>query len=161
MRRNNVVRLIGYLGKDPREERVNSKSMKVTLSVATNYAVKVNNRDWDQKTRWNYVSVWGKKAQYCLNMMVSGSYVYIEGIVETKQYTDRDNKNVTRTEVTATDVELLREPRGNQHESARNRDPGGGTQNARQNNRDRGDRDAGQNGNFEPPSDDFYDEFPY
>lgn len=121
------IRIMGFLGKDLQLETLSSGHKKLTLSIATSYRARVNNQKWEQRTRWNYVDIWGKTAEYFAQYAGKGSMVYIEGYVETVQYTDRGGKNQYRTQLTGRKGMILRQPRSYDNQgNNRNAQPGNG-----------------------------------
>jgi single-strand DNA-binding protein len=97
----NKVILIGNLGRDPEVRRTNSGDAVVNFSVATteSWRDKATGERKD-RTEWHNVVIFnenlGKVAeQYCKK----GSKVYLEGQLQTREYTDRDGNQRKATEV--------------------------------------------------------------
>ncbi len=97
----NKVILIGNLGRDPEVRRMNSGDPVVSFSVATteSWRDKASGERKD-RTEWHNVVIFnenlGKIAeQYCRK----GSKVYLEGQLQTREYTDKDGNQRKVTEV--------------------------------------------------------------
>ncbi len=97
----NKVILIGNLGRDPEVRRMGSGDPVVSFSVATteSWRDKATGERKD-RTEWHNVVIFnenlGKIAeQYCKK----GSKVYLEGQLQTREYTDRDGNQRKSTEV--------------------------------------------------------------
>ncbi len=97
----NKVILIGNLGRDPEVRRTNSGDAVVSFSVATteSWRDKASGERKD-RTEWHNVVIFnenlGKVAeQYCKK----GSKVYLEGQVQTREFTDRDGNQRKATEI--------------------------------------------------------------
>src|ERR1700678_4438674 len=97
----NKVILVGNLGKDPDVRRLNSGDQVVSFSVATSetWRDKASGERKD-RTEWHNVVIFnenlGKIAeQYCKK----GSKVYLEGQLQTREYTDKDGNQRRTTEV--------------------------------------------------------------
>jgi single-strand DNA-binding protein len=97
----NKVILIGNLGRDPETRRMNSGDAVVSFSLATteSWRDKTTGERKD-RTEWHNIVIFnenlGKIAeQYCKK----GSKVYVEGHLQTREYTDKDGNQRKVTEV--------------------------------------------------------------
>jgi single-strand DNA-binding protein len=97
----NKVILIGNLGRDPEVRRMNSGDSVVSFSLATteSWRDKTTGERRD-RTEWHNIVIFnenlGKIAeQYCKK----GSKVYIEGQLQTREFTDKDGNQRKTTEV--------------------------------------------------------------
>ncbi|MBM3609738.1 MAG: single-stranded DNA-binding protein [Alphaproteobacteria bacterium] len=97
----NKVILIGNLGRDPEVRRMNSGDSVVNFSLATteSWRDKASGERRD-RTEWHNIVIFnealGKIAeQYCKK----GSKVYLEGQLQTREYTDKDGNQRKTTEV--------------------------------------------------------------
>jgi single-strand DNA-binding protein len=97
----NKVILIGNLGRDPEVRRTGSGDPVVSFSVATTESWRDKGTgERKDRTEWHNVVIFnenlGKVAeQYCKK----GSKVYLEGQLQTREYTDRDGNQRKATEV--------------------------------------------------------------
>jgi single-strand DNA-binding protein len=97
----NKVILIGNLGRDPEMRRMGSGDPVVSFSLATteSWRDKATGERKD-RTEWHNVVIYnenlGKIAeQYCKK----GSKIYLEGQLQTREYTDRDGNQRRTTEI--------------------------------------------------------------
>ena len=97
----NKVILIGNLGRDPEVRRTNAGDSVVNFSIATteSWRDKASGERKD-RTEWHNIVIFnenlGKVAeQYCKK----GSKVYVEGQLQTREYTDRDGNQRKSTEI--------------------------------------------------------------
>ncbi|WP_374546044.1 single-stranded DNA-binding protein [Rhodoblastus sp.] len=97
----NKVILIGNLGRDPEVRRMGSGDPVVTFSLATteSWRDKATGERKD-RTEWHNVVIFnenlGKIAeQYCKK----GAKIYLEGQLQTREYTDKDGNQRKTTEV--------------------------------------------------------------
>src|SRR6202051_3738636 len=100
----NKVILVGNLGKDPDVRRLNSGDQVVSFSVATSESWRDKaSGERKERTEWHNIVIFnenlGKIAeQYCKK----GTKIYLEGQLQTREYTDRDGNQRKATEVVLT-----------------------------------------------------------
>lgn len=97
----NKVILIGRLGRDPELRTMQSGGNVVTFSIATDETWRdKDSGDRKQRTEWHNVVIFndglGKIAEQYLK---KGSRVYVEGMMCTREYTDKDGAPRRTTEV--------------------------------------------------------------
>ena len=103
----NKVTLIGHLGKDPELRATSSGQSVASFSVATNEKWTGKSGTPEERTEWHNVVVWAKLAEICSEYLTKGSQVYIEGRLQTREFTDKDGNNRQRTEINAREVVFL------------------------------------------------------
>ena len=97
----NKVILIGNLGRDPEVRRTGAGDPVVNFSIATTESWRdKTSGERKERTEWHNIVIFneniGKIAeQYCKK----GSKVYIEGQLQTREYTDKDGNQRKSTEV--------------------------------------------------------------
>ncbi len=97
----NKVILVGNLGKDPEARSMGSGGEVVSFSIATseNWNDKQSG-ERKEKTEWHNIVIFnealGKIAKQYLR---KGSSVYLEGQLQTRKWTDKDNNDRYTTEV--------------------------------------------------------------
>ncbi|ARN82714.1 single-stranded DNA-binding protein [Methylocystis bryophila] len=97
----NKVILVGNLGRDPEVRTLPSGDRVVSFSVATTESWRDRNTgERKDRTEWHNVSIFndnlGKIAeQYCRK----GSKIYLEGSLQTREYTDKDGNSRKATDV--------------------------------------------------------------
>ena len=104
----NKVMLLGNLGRDP-EIRFTPNGTKVaTLSVATSRRWKDKQSDEPKEaTDWHRVVVWGRQAEVAEEYLKKGSPVHVEGRLQTRSWTDKDENKRYSTEVIAQRLQLV------------------------------------------------------
>jgi len=93
-------RLIGRIAKIERAGKT------VRVSIASNYSVKDEAGDYQDRTRWNTVTVFGKQAEWVQKKRSKGDLVLVEGNLEDRSY-EKDGKTVYTTDRLANTFELL------------------------------------------------------
>ena len=97
----NKVILLGNLGKDPDIRATSAGSRLASFSIAT--STKYRNKETQQledKTEWHRVVVFNDKlADICEKYLKKGSKVYIEGQLQTRNWTDNNGIDKYTTEV--------------------------------------------------------------
>jgi single-strand DNA-binding protein len=115
----NKVILVGRLGADPQLKYTPSGKANVNFNMATNAVWKDQDGNQQEKTDWHRISAWGKLAEVMGEWLKKGSYVYIEGRLQTRSYEDANGVKKYITEVVASDLEML----GKKGESAPSGEP--------------------------------------
>jgi len=97
----NKVILVGNLGKDPEVRRTGNGDAVVNFTLATSESWKDKaTGERKEKTEWHNIVIWnegiGKVAEQYLK---KGSKVYLEGQLQTREYTDKDGNQRRATEV--------------------------------------------------------------
>ncbi|MBN2030844.1 single-stranded DNA-binding protein [bacterium] len=103
----NKVILVGRLGADPQLKYTPSGRANANFNIATNFSWKDQDGNKQDKTDWHRVVAWGKLAEVIGEWLKKGSYVYIEGKLQTRSYDDSNGVKKWITEVVATDMEML------------------------------------------------------
>lgn len=104
----NKVMLMGNLGKDPELRKTGSGTSVCNFSIATTERWKNNESgNWDEKTEWHNIVVWGKQGENCHQYLTKGRPVFIEGRLQTRSWDDKEGKKRYTTEVVATMVKFL------------------------------------------------------
>lgn len=97
----NKVILVGNLGRDPEVRRLNSGDSVVSFSLATSETWRDKaSGERKERTEWHNVVIFNENIgkiveQYCKK----GAKVYLEGQLQTREYTDRDGNQRKTTEV--------------------------------------------------------------
>jgi len=120
----NKVILLGNLGRDPELRYTQSGTAVAKFSVATSSRTK----DGGDKTEWHNVVAWDKLAELVNRLVGKGSKVYVEGRLQTREYTDKDGNRRWSTEVVAREMVFLTtvENRGGGGGQRRDNDSWGG-----------------------------------
>ena len=103
----NKVILVGRLGADPEIRYTQSGQPVGSLRLAT--SENWNDRDGNrqERTEWHSVTVWGKQAELCGQYLAKGRQVYVEGRLQSREYTDREGVNKRAWDVVASQIVFL------------------------------------------------------
>src|SRR6478672_8474779 len=121
----NKVILVGNLGNDPETKYTQGGMAITTLSVATTSSRKDKEGNFQEKTEWHRVKLFGKTAEVAGEYLKKGRQVYIEGRIEYGSY-EKDGVKHYTTDIIGEDMQML----------------GGGD----------GQRSGGEGGSFQPRS---------
>jgi single-strand DNA-binding protein len=97
----NKVILVGNLGRDPEVRYTPSGQAVANFTVATNEAWTDKAGQKQERTEWHRVVVWGKTAENCGEYLSKGRQVYIEGRLQTREWTNKEGAKQFTTEVVA------------------------------------------------------------
>jgi single-strand DNA-binding protein len=97
----NKVILVGSLGRDPETRRMGSGDSVVSFSLATSEAWRDKaSGERKSKTEWHNVVIFNENiGKIAENFLKKGSKVYLEGQLQTREYTDKDGNQRRSTEV--------------------------------------------------------------
>lgn len=96
----NKVIIVGTLGNDPEVKYSASGSAIANLSVATSEQWKDKQTgEKKEQTEWHRVVIFGKLAEVAGEYLRKGSYVYIEGQLRTRKWTDSNGVDRYTTEI--------------------------------------------------------------
>jgi len=84
-----------------------------SFAVATNYFWTDQAGQKQKKAEFHNVVAWRRLAEICSQYMHKGSKVYVEGRLQTREWTDQAGIKKYRTEIIADNVELLDSRSGN------------------------------------------------
>jgi single-strand DNA-binding protein len=103
----NKVILIGNLGKDPEVRFTPSGAAVANFNIATNESWTDKSGQKQERTEWHRIVVWGKLAELCGEYLKKGRQCYVEGRLQTREWTDKEGKKNYTTEVVAQTVQFL------------------------------------------------------
>jgi single-strand DNA-binding protein len=103
----NKVILIGNLGADPEVRFTPGGQAVANFRIATSESWNDKNGQKQERTEWHRIVVWGKLAELCGEYLKKGRQCYVEGRLQTREWTDKENKKNYTTEVVATSVTFL------------------------------------------------------
>ncbi len=84
----NKVILIGNLGSDPELRSTAGGTAVANLSIATNERYQDKEGNWQDRTEWHRVVVFGRQAELVKQYLSKGRKVYIEGRLQTRSWDD-------------------------------------------------------------------------
>src|SRR5947199_3952678 len=100
----NKVILIGKLGRDTEVRYTPSGQAVANFTVATNEAWTDKGGQKQERTEWHRVVVWGKAAENCGEYLSKGRSVYVEGRLQTREWTNKEGAKQYTTEIVANPV---------------------------------------------------------
>lgn len=107
----NKVMLIGNLGKDPEVRYTASGQAVAGFSVATSEKFKGKSGEWEERTEWHNITLWGKLAEIAGEYLSKGKTVYIEGRLQTRKWQDKSGNDRYTTEIVGDKMQML-SPKG-------------------------------------------------
>lgn len=107
MRGLNKVLLIGNLGADPETRYTADGKAVATFRLATSHYRKDPNGERQEVTEWHRVVAWERLAELAQHYLHKGRQVYVEGRLQTRQWTDQQGANRYTTEIVAQEITLL------------------------------------------------------
>jgi single-strand DNA-binding protein len=109
----NKVMLIGNVGKDPTVTHAASGTAVCRFSLATNETWKNKEGDTKARTEWHSVVAFGRLAEVCGDWLTSGRLVYIEGLIRSNQWEDKDGNRRKSYDIVARYMRILSRSNGN------------------------------------------------
>ncbi len=103
----NKVILIGNLGADPEVRRSTDRQTICNFRIATTDRWTDKGGVSQERTEWHRIVTFGKTAENCGQYLTKGRQVYVEGRLQTREWTDKENQKRYTTEVVAQQVTFL------------------------------------------------------
>jgi len=103
----NRAQIIGNLTRDPESRSTPAGQTVCSFSIATTHAYKDASGQKVEKPEYHSIVAWGKLAEICTQFLGKGRKVYVEGRLQTREWTSQDGQKRTRTEIVAENVILL------------------------------------------------------
>jgi single-strand DNA-binding protein len=103
----NKAILIGNLGKDPEIRYLEGNIARLSFSLATTEAYKDKDGNRAEHTEWHHVVLWRTLAQNGEKLLKKGTQVYVEGKIQTRQWTDKDGQKKNITEIVGDNFVVL------------------------------------------------------
>ena len=102
----NRVIIIGRLCRDPESRQANGKAV-CNFSMATNETWRDTEGEKQERVEYHRIVIWGKLAEVAAKYLTKGSQVYIEGRLQTREWTDKDGQKRYTTEIIANNMTML------------------------------------------------------
>jgi single-strand DNA-binding protein len=96
--------IIGNLGGDPDMRYSASGAPFLRFNVASNYRTRTPEGEWQDRTEWVRVTVFGQRAESLAPNLHKGTRVFVDGRLEARPWTDQQGQVRAGLEVVATDV---------------------------------------------------------
>lgn len=105
----NKVILVGNVGGDPEVRHLDENSAVANFSVATSERgfTTRDGREIPERTEWHRIVAWRGLAKLTESYIRKGTQLYIEGKLQTRQYTTKEGQERYTTEVVADVIQLL------------------------------------------------------
>lgn len=103
----NKVTLIGNLGRDAEIRTTGGGAVIANLRLATTDRRKAQDGTWADHTEWHSVVAFGKTAEVMEKWGKKGKMLYVEGRIQTREYTDKDGNKRWSTEIVANEIRML------------------------------------------------------
>jgi single-strand DNA-binding protein len=103
----NKVMIIGHLGRDPQMRFTPNGKSVASFSVACDRSWKSADGEKRKDTEWFNVVAWGDLAEISKQYLSKGSLVYVEGRLQTRDWSDKKGNQHKSVEVIARDILLI------------------------------------------------------
>jgi single-strand DNA-binding protein len=103
----NKVILVGNLGRDAELRYTPGGAAVAKFSLATTEKWNDKSGGQQERTEWHNIDLWGKQAETLTEYLRKGKQVYIEGRLQTDEYTDKEGIKRKSTRVRCDRVVLL------------------------------------------------------
>lgn len=103
----NKAMIIGNLTRDPEMRATPSGQNVTSFSVATSFSWTDNAGQQQKKTEFHNIVAWRKLAEICAQYLKKGSKVYVEGRLQTTDWTGQDGVKKYRTEIVLDNMIML------------------------------------------------------
>jgi single-strand DNA-binding protein len=101
------VSLLGNLGNKPEVKMLGGGNAVSNIRVASSYRSKSAGGEYEDKTEWTDVVLFGKTAENAAAHLEKGRQVYVEGRKQTREWTDKEGNKRTSVEVIADNLIFL------------------------------------------------------
>ena len=99
--------LVGNLGRDAEIRNTGGGMAIANLRLATTDRRKAQDGTWQDHTEWHAVVAFGKTAEVMEKYGKKGKMLYVEGRIQTREYTDKDGNKRWSTEIVANEIRML------------------------------------------------------
>src|SRR5919206_3689145 len=103
----NKVILVGNLGRDAELRYTPGGAAVAKFSLATTEKWTDKAGSPQERTEWHNIDLWGKQAETLAEYLTKGKQVYVEGRLQSDEYTDKEGNKRKTTRVRCDRVVLL------------------------------------------------------
>jgi single-strand DNA-binding protein len=105
----NKVILVGRLGKDPEVRFTQGGQAVANMTLATDESYKdKTSGEKVKKTEWHRLTCWGPSVDgFIAKYLHKGDLIYVEGKLQTREWTNKENVKQSTTEINVTDIKGL------------------------------------------------------
>ncbi|MEO7119478.1 MAG: single-stranded DNA-binding protein [Ginsengibacter sp.] len=107
MRGINKVILIGNSGKEPDYKTLQDGTPVAKLTIATTESYRLKNGATQSRTDWHTIIAWRGLATLAHQYIKTGTLLYVEGKLRSRQYEDKEGNKKYVTEIVADQLVLL------------------------------------------------------
>ena len=104
---DNRVQLIGFLGQEIEIKELAEGKKVAHLTIATHERRKGTDGKKEILTTWHNLIAWNKKAEVMAKIFSKGQRLYVEGKLNYREYTGKDNVKKQSTEIVISDFKKL------------------------------------------------------
>jgi single-strand DNA-binding protein len=108
--------VIGNLGNDPELRYSPSGAPSLRVNVASNFRARTPEGEWEDRTEWVRVIVFGQRAETLAQHLKKGMRVFVDGRLEARPWTDRENRVRAGLEIVASEIEFTSTRRADDEE---------------------------------------------
>lgn len=120
----NKVMLIGNLTRDPELRYTPQGTAVCTFGLATNRSWQPSDgSERQESTEFHRIVCWQKLAELCAQLLFKGRKVYVEGRLQTRNWTSKDGQERTTTEVVIDNMIILDSKRKDDQEESEEGEP--------------------------------------
>lgn len=102
----NKVILVGRLTRDPEIRTTPTGQSVATIGMATNNFWTDKSGQKQEKTEFHTVILWGRQAEIAGQYLTKGQELFVEGRLQTREYTAKDGSQRRVTEVVGENMQL-------------------------------------------------------
>ncbi len=99
----NIAVVTGNVTKDPELRYTPTGTAVCSFGVATSYSIKKGDQ-WEEKTTFHNIVVWGKQAEFISNNVKKGGKITVQGRIENRSYDAKDGTRKYISEIVADTV---------------------------------------------------------
>lgn len=103
----NRAQVIGNVTKDPEVRQTSSGQMVASFSVATNRSYTDSSGQKQEQADFHNITAWGKLAEIVQQYLKKGRKLFVEGRMQTRDWTGEDGVKRYRMEIVAENLILL------------------------------------------------------
>lgn len=98
--------LVGNLGGDPEMRYSANGTPFLRFNVASNYNTRTPDGEWQKRTEWVRVTMFGQRVEFLSQHLRRGTFVCVDGRLEARPWTDQQGQVRAGLEIVANDVEF-------------------------------------------------------
>jgi len=110
--------LVGRITKEITKKEITSGSSVASFSIATNRNYKDAAGNKIEKVSFHNIVMWNKLADIAAQYLVKGQEIYVEGRIETRDYTDKDGIKRYATDIVVDNMQMGNKPKAYQDAGA-------------------------------------------